>query len=115
MVQLLHLGFVLSCLSWMCPLNHLLLQDTFQVDFVVQVADNPRAVDNNRGRDYSLPLLNPPTAEAVMRSRAQAAVDFERQAMQVSLAALGIFFWGVCCFSPLVSSLSLSPLFCLGR
>ena len=114
-VQRLHLGFVLSCLSWMCPLNHLLLQDTFQVDFVVQVADNPRAVDNNRGRDYSLPLQNPPSAEAVMRSWAQAAVDFERQAMQVSLAALGIFFWGVCCFSPLVSSLSLSPLFCLGR
>ena len=68
------------------------LQDTFQVDFVVQVADNPRVVDNNRGRDFSLPLRDPPSAEAVMRSRAQAATDFERQAMQVRNQASSVQF-----------------------
>ena len=63
----------------------LLLQDTFQVDFVVQAAGSPGQVDNNKGRDFRLPLHNAPSADDVVRSRAQAASRFEAAAMQVSL------------------------------
>ena len=60
------------------------MQDTFQVDFVVQVAGSPGQTDNNKNRDFRLPLLNAPTAEDVVRRRAQEASRFEAAAMQAS-------------------------------
>ena len=55
------------------------------MDFVVQVEGSPGQTDNNRGKDFRLPLQNAPTAEQVVRSRAQEASRFEAAAIQVGM------------------------------
>ena len=60
----------------------MLLQDTFQVQFVIN-DDVSGMVDNNKNRDFELPLLNPPTEAEVTESRAERIKAWERRIRQV--------------------------------
>ena len=57
------------------------LQDTFQVQFVVN-DDVSGMVDNNRNSDFQLPLLHPPTEDEVIESRAEKLKSWERRIRQ---------------------------------
>ena len=61
----------------------MLVQDTFQVQFVIN-DDVSGMVDNNRNSDFHLPLLNPPSEEEVIESRAERIKSWERRIRQVS-------------------------------
>ncbi|KAL3139315.1 hypothetical protein ABBQ38_003653 [Trebouxia sp. C0009 RCD-2024] len=56
-------------------------QDTFQVQFVIN-DDVSGMVDNNRNSDFHLPLLNPPSEEEVIESRAERIKSWERRIRQ---------------------------------
>ena len=58
------------------------LQDTFQVQFVIN-DDVSGMVDNNKNRDYELPLLSPPSEDQVTESRAERIKSWEMQIRQV--------------------------------
>ena len=58
------------------------VQDVFSVSFVVNDA-NGAAVDNNKGKDYSLPLANAPTKDEVHDMRAAQAKAWEEHMQQV--------------------------------
>ena len=48
----------------------LVVQDTFEVKFVVNDSVSGM-VDNNRNKDFDLPLVNPPTEDQVTESRTE--------------------------------------------
>ena len=58
------------------------MQDTFQVQFVIN-DDVSGMVDNNRNSDFQLQLLNPPTEDEVIESRAEKMKSWERRIRQV--------------------------------
>lgn len=62
----------------------LLLQDVFQVEFVV-MADRSTgaAVDNNRQQNFQLPLAGALTEDQIHARRAQRVAAFERENLQV--------------------------------
>ena len=63
------------------------VQDVFSVSFVVNDA-NGAAVDNNKGKDFALPLADAPTKDEVHDMRAAQAKAWEEHMRQVS--------WGCC-------------------
>lgn len=56
-------------------------KDTFQVQFVIN-DDVSGMVDNNKNRDYELPLLNPPSEDQVTESRAERIKSWEMRIRQ---------------------------------
>lgn len=63
----------------------MLVQDTFQVQFVIN-DDVSGMVDNNRNSDFHLPLLNPPSEDEVIESRAERIKSWERRIQQVGVS-----------------------------
>ena len=61
------------------------LQDTFQVQFVIN-DDVSGMVDNNKNSDYKLPLLKPPSEDEVTESRAERIKSWERRIRKVGQA-----------------------------
>ena len=59
------------------------MQDTFQVQFVVN-DDASGMVDNNKNSDFELPLLSAPTEDEVTESRAERIKSWESRIRQVS-------------------------------
>ena len=63
------------------------LQDIFQVEFVVMADASPGApVDNNRQRNYQVPLSGALTEDQILQKRTAAVAAFERRHMQVRAA-----------------------------
>ena len=60
----------------------LALQDVFQVDFVV-MDEGGGAVDNNRGQDFRLPLVEALTEEGILQRQAAAMAQLEERRLQV--------------------------------
>lgn len=60
-----------------------LLQDVFQIDFVV-MDENSDAVDNNRAKDYRLKLAGALTEGQILEQQAAAMAAFEEQRLQVT-------------------------------
>lgn len=67
------------------------VQDTFQVQFVIN-DDVSGMVDNNRNSDFQLPLLNPPTEDEVIESRAEKMKSWERRIRQVCFLLMRVVF-----------------------
>lgn len=65
--------------------KELILQDTFEVKFVINDSISGM-VDNNRNSDYDLPLVNPPTEDQVTESRTERLKTWERRIHQVCFA-----------------------------
>lgn len=63
------------------------MQDTFDVSFVVNDS-NSGMVDNNRNRDFALPLINPPTEDQVSESRTERFRSWEKRIHKVILVQL---------------------------
>ena len=59
------------------------VQDVYSVSFVVNDA-NGVAVDNNKGKDFALPLADAPTEDQVHDMRAAQAKAWEEHMQQVS-------------------------------
>lgn len=57
-------------------------QDTFEVKFVIN-DEVSGVVDNNRNRDYDLPLLNAPTEDQVTESRTERLKAWEKRIHKV--------------------------------
>lgn len=79
------------------------MQDTFQVQFVIN-DDVSGMVDNNKNRDFELPLLNPPTEDQVHESRAEKMKAWERRIRKVLL-----LLPAVPCDQPLPSAACVNP------
>ena len=58
------------------------VKDVFNVSFVVNDA-NGAAVDNNKGKDFALPLADGPTKDEVHAMRAAQAKAWEEHMQQV--------------------------------
>ena len=68
------------------PSNYL-LQDIFQVDYVL-VDQKTSIVDNNRGKDYHLPLANALTEKQILQRNAELLAELEQARHKVGSACL---------------------------
>lgn len=58
------------------------MQDTFEVKFVINDSVSG-VVDNNRNKDFDLPLLHPPTEDQVTESRTERLKAWEKRIHKV--------------------------------
>lgn len=58
------------------------MQDTFEVKFVVNDSVSG-VVDNNKNKDFDLPLVNPPTEDQVTESRTERLKAWEQRIHKV--------------------------------